>query len=538
MSETTTAAWSVDLSDRPLYCISAIDAETAVVGGADHALSVLDTHRGRVSAILHSKQSGHAEWVTCVARLGRPGGAARVVSGAMDAKICVWTLSTSSVLSCVDLIGHSASVSCLSTSLLGPGIVASGSYDSTVRLWNTNNHQLGGTCVAVFSQSQAHAAALSAGDSNPVTDRFSSIKTRTNTASQTRLNLKPAPFPKPSTQRQRPPQSNAILGFLSASEGATETITTTKFVTHSKSGILHVFDVNSNSSTPFTAVQAHQGPISSLLLMERHAGGDVLVSSGLMDGAVRCFDLRVPDGQGRCVGKLESVHATGAGSTSAGITGMVALSQTREPEASSVGPAMQIVTTGGGGDGVLKVLEIRGGGKIRKLIQVTANLTKSKTNLGERGNTSISRVSRGGGNVPSASNESIPSASLPSRRQPKGLELESESGGGNRFIPPSDVAYALTSIPEVNGVCVSWGNGQTNVFRNVTLPGEYSKSVGRFPSNGNLEQVDMGIETLDTKSHGIKNALRCFAVQKVSGNKLVIVGAGDDGIAVAWTLRV
>ncbi|KAJ3240939.1 hypothetical protein HDU81_002442 [Chytriomyces hyalinus] len=537
MSETTAATWSINLSDRPLYCISGIDAETVVVGGADHVLSVLDTRRGRVNATLHSKQSGHAEWVTCVARVfGRPGDAACVASGAMDAKICVWTLSSSSVPSCVDLIGHSASVSCLSTSLLGPGIVASGSYDSTVRLWNTNNHQPGGTCIAVFSQSQAHAAALSAGDSNPVTDRFSSIKTRTNTTSQTRLNLKTAPVPIPSTQRQRPPQSNAILGFMSALENATETVTAAKFVTHSKSGTLHVFDVNSNSSTPFTAVQAHQGPISSLLLMDRHAGGDVLVSSGLMDGAVRCFDLRVPDGQGRCVGKLEGVHsATGAGSASAGITSMVALSQTRESQTpNTLGPAMQVVTSGGGGDGVLKVLEIRGGGKIRKLVQVTANLTKHQTSVGERSSMSVSRVSRGG-KVPNVSTESM---SQLSRRQPKVLELETEYGGGSSFIPPSHVAYALTSIPELNGVCVCWGNGETNVFRNVALPGDYSKTVGKFPSNGNLEQADVGIETLETKSCGIKNALRCFAVQKVSSNKVAIVGAGDDGIAVAWGLRI
>ena len=44
---------------------------------------------GRKTRTLYTARMGHTEWVTCVAHVPSPGGA-RVVSGAMDSKLCLW----------------------------------------------------------------------------------------------------------------------------------------------------------------------------------------------------------------------------------------------------------------------------------------------------------------------------------------------------------------------------------------------------------------------------------------------------------------
>lgn len=70
---------------------------------------------------------GHTEWVTCVAYLHD----GRIVSGGMDAKLCVWAASG---VRCQDLVGHIGSVSDVSS--IGDVAVSAG-YDKTVRVWDT-----------------------------------------------------------------------------------------------------------------------------------------------------------------------------------------------------------------------------------------------------------------------------------------------------------------------------------------------------------------------------------------------------------------
>jgi len=84
---------SIDLSDRPLLCSSTDAARgEVVVGGSDHALYVIDAATGQRRRTLYSKRFGHEEWVTAVTHLAD----GRVVSGAMDAKLCLWDSSGAS----------------------------------------------------------------------------------------------------------------------------------------------------------------------------------------------------------------------------------------------------------------------------------------------------------------------------------------------------------------------------------------------------------------------------------------------------------
>ena len=116
-----------DVSDRNILCQSLL-GNKCVVGSADHGLKEFDTTTGKQLRVLYNKSNGHSEWVTCVSYL--PDG--RVVSGGMDNKLCVWGKSGAR---CVDLVGHSGSVSSVCVSASGSHVV-SASYDKTVRVWN------------------------------------------------------------------------------------------------------------------------------------------------------------------------------------------------------------------------------------------------------------------------------------------------------------------------------------------------------------------------------------------------------------------
>lgn len=103
---------------------------TFVLGNADHALYEYDL-TGKKRRTLYTKTSGHEEWVTCVCYL--PDG--RIASGAMDKKICLWP---SGGTRCVDLIGHSESVSCVMSSETGSYIIST-SYDKSIIIWDTRS---------------------------------------------------------------------------------------------------------------------------------------------------------------------------------------------------------------------------------------------------------------------------------------------------------------------------------------------------------------------------------------------------------------
>ncbi|OWZ17658.1 hypothetical protein PHMEG_0008369 [Phytophthora megakarya] len=125
------------VSAQPLICMSmSADESEVVVGSSDHALYVLPVDSGsssrpsRVgsrSRTLYTKKFGHTEWITCVTHLPDR----RIVSGAMDSKLCLWDATG---IKCEDMLGHSGSVSCVL--VINDDLVLSAGYDKMVRLWN------------------------------------------------------------------------------------------------------------------------------------------------------------------------------------------------------------------------------------------------------------------------------------------------------------------------------------------------------------------------------------------------------------------
>ena len=109
-----------DASDRNILCMS-LRANFCIVGSADHGLKNLILQQASYPRALF-KQCG-TEWVTCVEYLQMVGS-----SGGMDSKLCLWQGRR-----CIDLTGHSASVSTVSASANGKCCISTG-YDKTVRI--------------------------------------------------------------------------------------------------------------------------------------------------------------------------------------------------------------------------------------------------------------------------------------------------------------------------------------------------------------------------------------------------------------------
>eukprot|EP00736_Rhodelphis_marinus_P000356 Rmarinus@m.6999 len=122
------AGFPIAVSERPLLCGSIFGTE-AVFASADHSLYAIDVASGKVARQLYTKQCGHTEWVTAVCHT--IDGA--VVSGGMDNKICVWAPRSTR---CVDLVGHSGSISMLRAGS-ATSVAVSSSYDKTLKIWDT-----------------------------------------------------------------------------------------------------------------------------------------------------------------------------------------------------------------------------------------------------------------------------------------------------------------------------------------------------------------------------------------------------------------
>lgn len=94
----------VDVSDRPLLCMSSNSRNEIVVGSADHALYAFDINNlNRPPTKMYSKTAGHTDWITGVAHL--PDG--RVISSSMDGKLCLWEANKRT---CLDIFGHQGSI--------------------------------------------------------------------------------------------------------------------------------------------------------------------------------------------------------------------------------------------------------------------------------------------------------------------------------------------------------------------------------------------------------------------------------------------
>lgn len=117
----------IDVSDRNVLCMSVL-GEKAVLGSADHGIKEVNIRAGQLLRNLYTKRFGHTEWVTTVSHC--PDG--RIVSGAQDSKLCLWSASG---VNCADLTGHLGAISRVRVD--GQGKLAiSASYDRTLGVWD------------------------------------------------------------------------------------------------------------------------------------------------------------------------------------------------------------------------------------------------------------------------------------------------------------------------------------------------------------------------------------------------------------------
>ena len=107
-----------------ILCTSSND-NYCVTGSADHGLRVYSLTDGKQLKQLFYKTYGHTEWVTCCRMLSDN----RVLSGGMDAQLCLWDRSW---MKCQSLFSHKGSISNIIVD--SSNIAMSCGYDSSVQL--------------------------------------------------------------------------------------------------------------------------------------------------------------------------------------------------------------------------------------------------------------------------------------------------------------------------------------------------------------------------------------------------------------------
>lgn len=104
--------------------------DEVVTASCDHSLKCFNITKGTRQRELYSKKFGHSEWVTTVCHVPSDG---RIVSGAMDSKLCLWDARGTR---CDDLLGHTASISLVKCD--ENNIAVSASYDASIKAWDLN----------------------------------------------------------------------------------------------------------------------------------------------------------------------------------------------------------------------------------------------------------------------------------------------------------------------------------------------------------------------------------------------------------------
>lgn len=154
---------SIDLSDRQLLCGAMSRGEDELlVGSANHSVySVRFNDKTRKATVrpMHSKRSGHCDWVTSVALTCDR----RALSAGMDGKLCLWNEARSS---CVDIRAHVGSVSKVLADE-DTDLAYSCGYDGKIYAYNTRDKPRG---RAGADAGAGYVIGCLSGHSSPVID--------------------------------------------------------------------------------------------------------------------------------------------------------------------------------------------------------------------------------------------------------------------------------------------------------------------------------------------------------------------------------
>ncbi|KAG2374164.1 hypothetical protein C9374_011001 [Naegleria lovaniensis] len=134
----------VSAHGRPINIMIKKDDDTIITGSQDHSAKVIKVSKAKVERELYTKAYGHKEWVTALAYSDCTG---KIITGGMDSKLCVW--ESKGPVKCVDLLGHSGSISQVSCSPNLP-VAISSSYDKSLKIWNLQNN----TCMNTLINSK------------------------------------------------------------------------------------------------------------------------------------------------------------------------------------------------------------------------------------------------------------------------------------------------------------------------------------------------------------------------------------------------
>ncbi|KAF0852738.1 conserved mitochondrial WD40 repeat-containing protein [Andalucia godoyi] len=285
--------------DRAILCMAAF-RNRVVTGSADHGLREFDVSgpAPRMIRQLFSRNAGHAEWVTSAAYI-RDG---RIVSGAMDAKLCVWdacvsVTSGNTPARCTDLTGHQSSISSLKID--DSDVCISSSYDATLKVWDLSS--------------------ANSRDWSCVSDLVG--------------------------------HSKAVLSFawhrsLVASGG--------------RDMIVGLWDLRTGQMT--SQLRGHRQPVQCCEFICTDQGATNLLVTGSWDGQVRMWDLR----DSRCVAVVDAhpgnhVNSIRSVRSSVLTTGAYDWTAYECVSQASVPPSQGDAVVSGGSDGLVHVLDVRKG---------------------------------------------------------------------------------------------------------------------------------------------------------------------------------
>ena len=244
-----------------VYSIAALSGNLLAMAGESKNICVFDS-----DGVPRGTLDGHTGRVRVLCALSD----GRLASGSYDKTIRIWNTDVAMCL--ITLVGHSDSVEALA--ILPEGQLASGSHDKTIRIWDVDvrcSNEVGGVCIRVLTGHTESVGALAvmrgtlASGSNDTAIRLWDVATgiclRTLEGRNTGVN------------------SLVVLPGGRLASGSYD-------------GTVSVWDVDGGAEAPLLKLVSHNDSIRSLAVLP---GGQLV--SGSTNGMIRVWDV---DGDGIC----------------------------------------------------------------------------------------------------------------------------------------------------------------------------------------------------------------------------------------------